>query len=112
MDAQPLLPDRNAGTILGSTGRSTTTEELGDGKASDMSNVFVVTVLAAGVGVGVLLIIRALQPRPRSLASTINSTRKPGRSITAPLITEDEWTASPWHRRLGRAGKRFMAMVR
>ena len=76
-----------------------------------MSNTFIAMLLSAGVGTGVWLIVRALQPRPTPLAVTIRATQEPGRSANATPFDDGQWVSSPWHQRLGRLGTRFMALV-
>ena len=50
-------------------------------EATAMSNTMIVMLLGAGVGGGVLLIIRAIQPRPTPLLVTLRAVRQPGRGL-------------------------------
>ncbi len=70
-----------------------------------MSNTFVAMLLSAGIGVGIWIILRALQPRPLPLATAIRSTQRPGRPVSAAGAE----AGRDWPQTLGRAGSRFMS---
>lgn len=78
-----------------------------------MSNTMIVMLLGAGVGSGVLLIIRAIQPRPTPLLVTLRAVREPGRGMGTgvPRAEADGWLSSPLHRRVARLATRLMASV-
>ena len=72
-----------------------------------MSNTFVAMLLGAGIGVGIWIILRALQPRPLPLATAIRSTQRPGRPVTAVSARDGAGRDLP--QTLGRAGSRLMS---
>ena len=76
-----------------------------------MSNTFVFMALAAGVGCGVWLIIRALQPRPTPLGVSIDATQRPGVSVAARSVVDHDSQPSQIQQRFGRGGARLMALL-
>ena len=80
-----------------------------------MSNTMIVMLLGAGVGSGVLLIIRAIEPRPTPLLVSLRAVRQPGRGVGVDVdVSQAEaegWLSSPLHRRVGRLATRLTASV-
>lgn len=73
-----------------------------------MSGPLFAALIGAGLGGGVLMIIRALKSRPTPLAATIGALNRPGRPIAARHEADSDQAAAD---RLGRAALRVMASL-
>lgn len=73
-----------------------------------MSNAAIAAILGAGVGAGVLLIVRALTARPTPIPVAVAALGRPGRAVSQLAeATEQAGLAE----RLGRSASRAMALV-
>ena len=68
----------------------------------------IAAVLGGGVGLGFLLIVRALQAKPIPLADVVAALDRPRLSITDLAKAQPDDVMTSWQRRLGRLGVRII----